>query len=230
MHGIVKIWRVSRGDNMQETITKQNEGPREFAFGFTPGFIGLAVAAGFALIVFSTFLDFTPVCQRSWRTGGVGLPVMLSCLAGVILALRKNYFTSFFIGIFAAFFLTHEIVVIYDNRAVELGLELKPDGWFRSVIQVYLDALQPGYGAFWGFIGSTLASLVPLVGMALEVRQKNLAAAEASVMQAQSEDSTDDVADEDFDSEEGSDSDEDDPYQSEDEYSDSEDDDIEKER
>ncbi|PKL48934.1 MAG: hypothetical protein CVV42_08035 [Candidatus Riflebacteria bacterium HGW-Riflebacteria-2] len=162
-----------------------SEGARTSPSGIAPVALSLVVATGFALIVFSTFLDFTPVCLKSWRAGGVGLPVMLSCMLGTVLALRRNYFTAFFIGIFAAFFLTHEIVVIYDNRAVELGKELTSDGWFRSVIQVYLDALQPGYGAFWGFIGATLASIVPLFGMAFEARQKNLEAAHYSSRQSQ---------------------------------------------
>lgn len=156
---------------------EKHEDTRSFTEGFAPSVTGVIIAAGFILVIFSTFLDFTPVCLRSWRAGGVGLPVMLSCLAGTVLALRRSFFSSFFIGIFAAFFLTHEIIVIYDNRAVELALELKPDGWFRSVIQVYLDALQPGYGAFWGLIGATIASIVPLIGLAIEVRQKNLEAA-----------------------------------------------------
>ncbi len=200
--------------------------------GFALTLPGLIIAAGFVLIVFSTFLDFTPICQRSWRAGGVGLPVMLSCMIGTVLALRRSYFSAFFIGIFAAFFLTHEIVIIYDNHAVELGQELKPDGWFRSVIQVYFDALQPGYGAFWGFIGATIASLGPLVGLALEVRRKNLEAAEASSIIRQTQEgladdsvadydsAEEDYAEDDYDSSEDSeylDSDPDESYQSEDE-------------
>jgi len=161
---------------MQENIMDNNEGSKEFTDGFALSIPGVIIAAGFALIIFSTFLDFTPVCLRSWRAGGVGLPVMLFSMAGIVLALRRNFFTTFFIGVFAAFFLTHEIIIIYDNRAVELAQELKPDGWFRSVIQVYLDALQPRYGAFWGVIGGTITTLVPLIGIAFEVRQKNLEA------------------------------------------------------
>ncbi len=170
---------------------EKHEDTRSFTEGFAPSVTGVIISAGFILVVFSTFLDFTPVCLRSWRAGGVGLPVMLSCLAGTVLALRRSFFSSFFIGIFAAFFLTHEIIVIYDNRAVELALELKPDGWFRSVIQVYLDALQPGYGAFWGLIGATIASIVPLIGLAIEVRQKNLEAAYTSQRTAQFESTQD---------------------------------------
>lgn len=160
----------------QNTIKNYNKG-NEYDIGISLSYIGVAVAAGFALIVFSTFIDFTPISQNSWRTGGVGLPVMISCMVGCLLALRKNYFTAFFIGIFAAFFLTHEIIIIYDNHAIELGQELKPDGWFRSVIMVYQDALQPSYGAFWGFIGAIMASVLPLAGIAAEVWHKNQDAA-----------------------------------------------------
>jgi len=162
---------------------KDYENPHKSETGFKPDIPGLIIALGLILIVFSTFMDFTPVCQRSWRAGGVGLPVMLSCMVGVVLALRKNYFSVFFISIFAAFFLTHEIIIIYDARAVELGQELRPDGWFRSVIQVYMDALQPGYGALWGVIGAATASLASLIGLAVEVIRKNLEAADYSTSQ-----------------------------------------------
>ncbi|MBU1106809.1 MAG: hypothetical protein KKB51_09100, partial [Candidatus Riflebacteria bacterium] len=141
---------------------------------------GIITAIRFALVIFSTFLNFTPISEHSWRAGGVGFPVMLSCIAGCLLAMRKNYFPAFFIGIFAAFFLTHEITIVYDTHAIEIGQELKPDGWFRSVIMVYQDALRPGFGAFWGMIGVILASVTPLIGMGTEVRRKNLEAARLS--------------------------------------------------
>jgi len=159
--------------------------PQEFDIGISLSPLSILTAAGFAMVIFSTFLDFTPVVAQSWRAGGVGLPVMLSCMVGCILALRKNYFSAFFIGIFAAFFLTHEIIIIYDSKALELGQELKPDGWFRSVIMVYQDALQTGFGAFWGMIGTILASVGPLIGIAAEVRRKNLEAGYLSKKQEQ---------------------------------------------
>ncbi|PKL43374.1 MAG: hypothetical protein CVV41_09955 [Candidatus Riflebacteria bacterium HGW-Riflebacteria-1] len=168
-------------DNTQ--FSKGNSGVFDPGFSIDP--ISVLTASGFALVIFSTFLDFTPVVAQSWRAGGVGLPVMLSCMAGFIFALRKNYFTAFFIGIFAAFFLTHEVIIIYDNKAIELGQELMPDGWFRSVIMVYQDALQTGFGAFWGMIGTILASVFPLIGMAAEVRRKNLEAGYLSKKDAQ---------------------------------------------
>lgn len=200
---------------MQDNTMDNNEGSRQFTEGFALSIPGLIIAAGFALVVFSTFLDFTPVCLRSWRAGGVGLPVMLFSMAGIVLALRRNFFTTFFIGVFAAFFLTHEIIVIYDNRAVELAQELKPDGWFRSVIQVYLDALQPKYGAFWGIIGVTIATLVPLIGIAFEVRQKNLEAAYTSERTAQFEDTEYSVEDAQEDGDSASDYTESEDYDSE---------------
>lgn len=170
---------------MYDNTTYTSGKPREFDIGISLSPLSIFAAAGFALVIFSTFLDFTPINAQSWRAGGVGLPVMLSCMVGCILALRKNYFSAFFIGIFAAFFLTHEIIIIYDSKAIELGQELKPDGWFRSVIMVYQDALQTGFGAFWGMIGAILASVVPLIGMAAEVRRKNLEAGSLSKKDAQ---------------------------------------------
>lgn len=170
---------------MYDNTTYTSGKPREFDIGISLSPLSILTAAGFALVIFSTFLDFTPINAQSWRAGGVGLPVMLSCMVGCVLALRKNYFSAFFIGIFAAFFLTHEIIIIYDSKAIELGQELKPDGWFRSVIVVYQDALQTGFGAFWGMIGAMLASIVPLIGMAAEVRRKNLEAGSMSKKDSQ---------------------------------------------
>jgi len=165
---------------VHENTIETSGRPREFDLGISLSPLSILTAVGFALVIFSTFLDFTPISGQSWRAGGVGLPVMLSCMVGCILALRKSYFSAFFIGIFAAFFLTHEIIIVYDSKAIELGQELKPDGWFRSVIMVYQDAFQIGYGAFWGLIGTILASATPLIGIAAEVRRKNLEAGSLS--------------------------------------------------
>ena len=166
---------------MQEYNTVEHAGrPNEIDLGISLSPLGIITAIGFATVILSTFLNFTPISEVTWRAGGVGFPVMLSCMAGCILALRKSYFSAFFIGIFAAFFLTHEIIIVYDTHAIEIGQELKPDGWFRSVIMVYQDALRPGFGALWAMIGVLLASVTPLIGMAAEVRRKNLEAAKQS--------------------------------------------------
>lgn len=138
---------------------------------------------GFIIVGASTFLNFTPVVAQNWRASGVGLPVMISCLVGAGLMLRKNYFAGFFIAIFAAFFLTHEIIIVYDNKAVELGQELGVNGWFRPVLMVYQDAFTFQTGAFWALTGIIIALTSICIGWILEIRRANKAAGQHTYKQ-----------------------------------------------
>ncbi len=128
---------------------------------------------GFAIIGASTFLDFTPVVAQNWRASGVGLPVMISCLIGAYAMARRDFFTGFFIAIFAGFFLTHEIIIIYDNKAVEMGMELGPNGWFRPVLNIYRDAFSFNTGAFWALIGVLIALFSVVTGGLVDTVSKN---------------------------------------------------------
>lgn len=144
-----------------------------------PGPLELVAVLGFMMVGASTFLDFTPVIAQNWRASGVGLPVLIACLAGALVMLRKNHFAGFFIAMFAAFFLTHEIIIVYDNKAVELGRELGPDGWFRPVVMIYRDAFSFKTGAFWALAGTLLSLSGICIGWFQEVRRANKAAGAA---------------------------------------------------
>ncbi len=137
------------------------------------GVCDLIAIVGFIVVGASTFLDFTPVVAQNWRASGAGLPVLIGCLAGAIFMLQRNYFAGFFISVFSGFFLTHEIIIIYDNKAVELGRELGPNGWFRLVVDVYLDAFKFNTGAFWALVGVLLAMTGVCVGWVLEILHAN---------------------------------------------------------
>lgn len=203
-----------------------------------PGVFEVVAVAGFLTVVASTFLNFTPVVAQTWRAGGIGLPVMLACVAGAVFMLFRNYFAGFFIAVFSGFFLTHEIIIIYDNKAVELGRELGSDGWFRLVFDVYRDAFAFNTGAFWALLGVLLAMTGVCVGWVLNIvrmnneavqlsllaagADKSTAEAESAEMEAQEDESDWSDADESVD--EDDQKSEDEHQDSEEEYQDSEDD------
>ncbi len=148
------------------------------------GLFEILAILGFALIIASTFLDFTPIVKQNWRASGVGLPVAAACFLGVFLMLRRHYFAGFFIAVFAGFFLTHEIIIIYDNKAVELGKELAVDGWFRPVLEVYRDAFTFNTGAFWALIGVLVSGISICVGWVIDVVRTNSYAAQQAEISA----------------------------------------------
>ncbi|HPW59068.1 MAG TPA: hypothetical protein PLK58_10520 [Candidatus Rifleibacterium sp.] len=203
-----------------------------------PGVFEVVAVAGFLTVVASTFLNFTPVVAQTWRAGGIGLPVMLACVAGAVFMLFRNYFAGFFIAVFSGFFLTHEIIIIYDNKAVELGRELGSEGWFRLVFDVYRDAFAFNTGAFWALVGVLLAMTGVCVGWVLNIvrlnneavqlsllaagADKSTAEAESAEMEAQEDESDWSDADESVD--EDDQKSEDEHQDSEEEYQDSEDD------
>ncbi len=149
-----------------------------------PGVFEVVAVAGFLTVVASTFLNFTPVVAQTWRAGGIGLPVMLACVAGAVFMLFRNYFAGFFIAVFSGFFLTHEIIIIYDNKAVELGRELGSEGWFRLVFDVYRDAFAFNTGAFWALVGVLLAMTGVCVGWVLNIVRLNNEAVQLSLLAA----------------------------------------------
>jgi hypothetical protein len=133
---------------------------------------GIAVA-GFLMLTMSTFINFLPITKANWISVGVGLPVMFASLAGAFLILFKKHFESFFAAMFSAFFLTLEIIIIYDKKALELGAEKGADGWFRSVPMIFGDALNLKVGAFWAFTGVVIAILAIIGGWIFHASTKN---------------------------------------------------------
>jgi hypothetical protein len=105
---------------------------------------------------------------------------MLSGVIGMALVLKRRYFSAFMIGTFAAFFISHEIIICYDDKAIEMGRELGPDGWFRLVAMVFHDAMNVSHGSFWAVTGSSLALIAILVGWPLKIYHDNKAAVPAN--------------------------------------------------
>lgn len=114
----------------------------------------------FAIIIGSVFLQFIPVNDSNWFTLGMGKVVAFGSLLGILYTIKKNYFGAFFICIFCFFFTVHEIIVYYDNYAILLGKECGDDGVFRSVIELFRNALTVKCGCFWSFNCSTLNFLL----------------------------------------------------------------------
>lgn len=137
----------------------------------------MIAAFGFIAMIASNFLSFVPIEAKTWREIGVGFPVVLASIVGVALVLKRHFFWSFFIAMFSAFFITHEVIICYDNKAVEMGRELGPDGWFRPVAMIFQDAMNPSYGAFWGICGISLTILAILIGWVFNTYQENQKAA-----------------------------------------------------
>ncbi|MDD3375821.1 MAG: hypothetical protein PHF08_00050 [Candidatus Riflebacteria bacterium] len=108
------------------------------------------------LTIFSVFGQFTSISQASWINVGMGIPVMISCFAAMILLIYDQYFFVFFILIFNLFFLFHDIIIIYDNEAVLRGLEIAAEetpGLYRYVADIFSDAFKFRTRAIWSFIG-----------------------------------------------------------------------------
>jgi hypothetical protein len=133
----------------------------------------MVAAIGFFIMIISNFFSFAPIEERTWREIGVGIPVIFACLGGMALIFRRDFFSSFFIAMFCAFFITHEIIICYDNRAVEMGKELGAEGWFRPVVMIFKDAMNPSFCTFWALSGISLALAAIITGWLFQVYQGN---------------------------------------------------------
>lgn len=129
-------------------------------------FYNLDILSFFAIIcyfifTFSILIKFIPISDLTWFKMGMGKYVGIASIFAILCLLYKNYFAAFFISLFAAFFSFHEIIIFYDNYAIELGKELGDDGIFRSLVDIFINeiAKQPTYGAFWAIL-SSLSSLL----------------------------------------------------------------------
>lgn len=142
-----------------EYLTNHKKFTIDFRFYAGLTFIFLAIT------IFSVFGQFTSLSQSSWVKLGMGIPVMISCFAAMILLLYDRYFFVFFILIFNLFFLFHDIIIIYDNEAVMRSLEIateKTPGLYRYVVDIFSDAFKFGTRAIWAFIG-LLSSFICLI-------------------------------------------------------------------
>lgn len=174
----VKLERLFRDHQIRYSILRT---------GLTP--LDLAGTFGFIFFILSCFVTFTPVSESNWLQGPMGSAPLLFAFVGIVALYKKNYFAAFFIAMFNTFFLTHEIIILYDSKAVQMGRELGADGWFRPVLMVYSDALQSGYGALWGIIGSVVAVLAIMIAWVYENHRFNAFTAENATDDAAAYDS-----------------------------------------
>lgn len=129
---------------------------------------------GFMVIAVSTFLKFVPIVDKTWISMGIGFPVMLTALLGAILVSFKKHFAAFFAVMFPAFFITHGIIIAYDSKAISLGAVSGAEGWMRSIPMIFVDAMVPSSGAFWGLIGVAVAFSALTIGWILKIVNSNM--------------------------------------------------------
>ena len=120
-------------------------------------FVNFTVLILYAVLIFSVFLQFIPIHSGNWFNLGMGKYVGIAAIFGIYCILTKNYFAAFFISLFSSFFVFHEVIIFYDNYAIELGKELGSDGTFRLVFEIFSNAFNIKYGAFWAVFGSLLS-------------------------------------------------------------------------
>ncbi len=120
----------------------------------------LLVASLYLIIVFSVFMQFIPIQSGNWFNLGMGKYVGLAAIFGFYCILTKNYFATFFISLFSSFFVFHEVIIFYDNYAIELGKELTSDGVYRLVFEIFKNAFDIKYGAFWVALCSVLSFII----------------------------------------------------------------------
>lgn len=155
--------------------------------GTRPGVLEVIGIAGFVVLAVSTSVNFVPIIEKAWRETPVGFAVLIFSVLGCVFMERKNYFAAFFIAVFSAFFLTHDIIIVYDSKAVEMGKELGPDGWFRPVFLIFKDAFSFKSGAFFALIG-VVASLTGIcLGWSTNVVKENRLAARKTEIEAYAE-------------------------------------------
>lgn len=118
----------------------------------------------YIILAVSVLIKFIPIIEGNWLTLGMGKLVLLASLVSIWLVYTKKFFACFFISLFASFFVVHEIIIFYDNYAIELGKELTSEGLFRSVVALFKDALQFKFGAFWATLGSVFSLIFVTIG------------------------------------------------------------------
>lgn len=137
--------------------------------------------AGFVLLAISTSLKFVPIAEQAWRDTSLGFTVMLFAVLGCVAVERKNFFTAFFIAVFAAFFLIHDVIILYDGKAVEMGREIGPEGWLRPMVLIFEDAFHLFNGVSTGLIGVLTALTGVCIAWVVTVVKDNQDAAMAAI-------------------------------------------------
>ena len=123
-------------------------------------FLSLVVTVFYIIVIGSVYLQFVPILNQNWFSLGTGKFIGIAAIFGIYCILIKNYFAAFFISLFSSFFVFHEVIIYYDNYAIELGQELGSNGTFRFVFEIFANAFNLKYGAFWAVFGSLVSLLI----------------------------------------------------------------------
>ncbi len=109
--------------------------------------------------IISIKIQFISINELDWYHLGMGKYLGLFAILGIICIFNKKYYAAFFISLFAAFFSFHEVIIFFDNFAIEKGCELGDDGLYRSIIGIFLDEVikKPQLGAFWAIFSSSFS-------------------------------------------------------------------------
>ncbi len=118
----------------------------------------------YLILIISVFIPFVPINNGAWFSIGMGKYIGIAAIFAIYALFVKNYFAAFFISIFASFFVFHEVIIFYDNYAIELGKELTSEGTFRFVFDIFKDAFQVKFGAFWASLSSLSSLVIVLIG------------------------------------------------------------------
>ena len=126
---------------------------------FNTPFLRIIAVICYLILIGTALIQFIPINNLNWFNLGMGKLVGLSAIFGILCILNKNYFAAFFISLFSAFFAFHEIIIFYDNYAIELGQEIGDDGVFRSLYEIFKDEIfsKPQFGAFWAIMSSSIS-------------------------------------------------------------------------
>lgn len=128
----------------------------------------------YSFVIYSTLIHkFIPINNLSWFNLGMGKLVGIGAIFAIFFVLINDYFIPFFISIFSGFFSIHELIIFYDNYAIEAGKELGEDGVFRSLFDIFNNAFNFHFGFFWAIIGSSLSFIAVTIAWILHTYYTN---------------------------------------------------------
>ena len=127
-------------------------------------FCSIISIIGYIALIISALITFIPINKLNWFEMGMGKYIGVASIFAVYLLMIKNYFSAFFISLFSFFFSVHELIIFYDNYAIELGKELGDTGLYRSIPEIFLEVANVKYGVFWAIVGSLLSLVFVSIG------------------------------------------------------------------
>ncbi len=138
-------------------------------------FLNLLTILCYLIFIISIKIKFISINELDWYNLGMGKYIGLFAIIGILCIFKRNYFAAFFISLFAAFFSVHEVIIFYDNYAIELGRELGENGLYRSVIDIFFVEVfkNPRVGAFWAISSSVTSLLLVTITWIKNIINKN---------------------------------------------------------